>query len=141
MPCTPSWSLLLLQRSHLVKNFLTNPFSWWNYPEIYENAYRVSATFVNANNFAGYMEMVIPLLLGMLLTGLRRPKIIILVCLVFLLITALIFSFSRGAWISMFFGFVFMVTALLTNQNFNRKRLVTGIICGFLAASLFVSLS
>lgn len=122
----------------LVKNFLTNPFLWWDYPEIYKNVYRVTATFGNANNFAGYMEMVIPLLLGMFLTGLRRPKIIIMVCLVFLFITALIFSFSRGGWIGMLFGLVFMVIALLTNQHFNRKRLVAGIICGFLAVSLFV---
>jgi len=122
----------------LVKNFLTNPFSWWDYPEIYKNVYRVTATFGNANNFAGYMEMVIPLLLGMFLTGLRRPKIIIMVCLVVLCITAMIFSFSRGGWIGMLFGFVFMVIALLSSQHFNRKRLVIGIICGFLAISLFV---
>ena len=122
----------------LVKNFLTNPFSWWDYPEIYKNVYRVTATFGNANNFAGYMDMVILLLLGMFLTGIKRPKIIIMVCLVFLFITALIFSFSRGGWISIFFGIVFMVIALLTNQHFNRKKLVIGIICGFLAISLFV---
>ena len=122
----------------LVKNFLANPFPWWDYPEIYKNVYRVTATFGNANNFAGYMEMVIPLLLGMLLTGLRRPKIIIMGCLGFLFITALIFSFSRGGWIAAFFGLAFMVIALLTSRHFNRKKLVAGIICGFLAASLFV---
>ena len=122
----------------LVKNFLINPFPWWDYPEIYKNVYRVTATFGNANNFAGYMEMVIPLLLGMFLTGLKGPKIIIMVCLVFLFITALIFSFSRGGWIGMLFGLVFMAIVLLTNQHFNRKRLVAGIICGFLAISFFV---
>ena len=53
----------------LVKSFGANPFPWWDYPELHENTSRVAATFGNANNFAGYMEMVILLALGLLLTG------------------------------------------------------------------------
>ncbi|MBL6966794.1 MAG: hypothetical protein ISR62_00005, partial [Desulfobacteraceae bacterium] len=50
----------------LAKSSGTNPFPWWDYPELHEDAFRVAATFGNANNFAGYMEMVILLTLGLL---------------------------------------------------------------------------
>ena len=122
----------------LIKNFMANPFSWWNYPEIYKNEYRVTGTFVNANNFAGYMEMAIPLLIGMLLTGIRKTKMIVVICLLFLCLMALVFSFSRGGWISMMMGFFFMVIALVTNRYINKKRLLMWLTCGFLAACLFV---
>ena len=122
----------------LVKSFGANPFPWWDYPELSEDVSRVAATFGNANNLAGYMEMVILLTLGLLLTGLKTPRIMIMLCLIFLFIAALIFSFSRGGWIAALFGLAFMATALLTNRHFNRKILIAGIICGFLAVSLFV---
>ncbi|MBC8420953.1 MAG: O-antigen ligase family protein [Desulfobacterales bacterium] len=122
----------------LAKSSGTNPFPWWDYPELHEDAFRVAATFGNANNFAGYMEMVILLTLGLLLTGLKVPRIIMMLCLIFLFIAALIFSFSRGGWIAALFGFAFLVTALIANRRFNRKKLVAGITFGFVAISLFV---
>ena len=59
---------------------------------------RMNSTFVNRNHFAGYMEMVFALGLGFVLF---RPAIRTLIwasCL-FLILLALLFTVSRGAWI------------------------------------------
>jgi len=59
----------------LLKKFYGNPFLWWDYTDFQNTPDRLSSTFGNADHLAGYMEMTIPLLLGLLLTGLRGIKL------------------------------------------------------------------
>ncbi len=85
----------------LIKQSGTNPFPWWDYPDIPQNVSRLSATFGNANHLAGYMEMAIPLLLGFFLIDIKGIKLFMMICLSFLLLTTLILSLSRGGWIGL----------------------------------------
>lgn len=122
----------------LIKQSGANPFPWWDYPDIPQHANRLSSTFGNADHLAGYMEMTIPLLLGLFLTGFRGVKLFILIVLTAVLFAALILSFSRGGWIAAFIGLFFMAVALLFNRYVRKKRLIVLLAGGFLVLSFFV---
>jgi hypothetical protein len=74
----------------LFKRFGANPFPWWDYPDIRYLADRLSSTFGNSDHLAGYMEMALPLVLGLFLTGFRPGKLFLLTYLSCLLLTALV---------------------------------------------------
>ena len=122
----------------LFKRFGLNPFPWWDYSDLSFPPEFLSATFHNHNHLAGYLEMAIPLVLGLFLTGYSRGKLILMIYISFLLLTALVLSLSRGGWISGFLGLCFMAFALITSRHFRRKRLLAVLIGGSLALVLIV---
>lgn len=115
-----------------------NPFLWWEYPDLKYSADFLSATYGNHNHLAGYMEMAIPLLLGLFLMGFRGGKLLLLIFLTFLTLTALILSLSRGGWIGLLIGLVFMALALVTDRHFRNKRLIAALTGGFVALTFIV---
>jgi len=128
----------LLSIIGLLKKFCGNPFPWWDYTDFQNEPDRLSSTFGNADHLAGYMEMAIPLLLGLLLTGLRGIKLYLTIVLSVLLFMALIFSLSRGGWIGALIGLFFMSVALLFNPYFKSKRFVITLVCGFFVVAFIV---
>ncbi len=122
----------------LFKRLGFNPFPWWNYPDIKQTIPGLTSTYGNYNHLAGYMEMAIPLLLGLFLFGYRRTKVFFLVYLLFFLLTALLLTLSRGGWIGAFVGLAFMAVALLTNRHFKKKKLVAALTGGFFGVALIV---
>ena len=121
----------------IFKRFGVNPFPWWEYTDL-DYGDRLTSTFGCPNHLAGYMEMAIPLLLGLFLAGFRRLKLIFMLYLTFILFTALILSLSRGGWIGAFTGLVFMSVVLLKNRHFKNRRLITSIAGAFLGIALIV---
>nr|MBC8360787.1 O-antigen ligase family protein [Candidatus Desulfatibia profunda] len=123
----------------LFKHFDLNPFPWWNYTDL-KNAYigRLTSTFGCPNNLAGYLEMAIPFVLGLCLTGYRGAWLFLMIYIFLLLLTALVLTLSRGGWISGFLGLSFMAFALITSRDFRRKRLLAALIGGSLALVLIV---
>lgn len=124
----------------LFKYFGSNPFPWWEYSDIKQNANRLSATFGNPDHLAGYMEMTLPLVLGLFLFGFDRRKKFFLIYLSFLLLSALILSLSRGSWFALITGLTLMAAFLLFDRHFKSKRLVLAII-GLTLATVFIVLS
>lgn len=124
----------------LLKNFGTNPFPWWDYDDARIRLISDSflSTFGNRNHLAGYMEMAIPLVLGLLMTGYRGGGLFLLLYLTFIMFTALALSLSRGGWIGAAIGLSFMAVALITNRYFKRKVLLTAFIGGALALTFVV---
>jgi len=122
----------------LFKYFGSNPFPWWEYTDIGQSPYRLSATFGNPDHLAGYMEMALPLVLGLFLLGFERGKKFFLIYLSFLLLSALILSLSRGSWFASITGLTLMAACLLLDRYFKRKGLVLAIIGGTLAVSSIV---
>ena len=122
----------------LFKYFGFNPFPWWEYTDIGQSPYRLSATFGNPDHLAGYMEMTLPLVLGLFLFGFERGKKFVLIYLSFLLLTALLLSLSRGAWFGSITGLTLMAACLLFDRYFKRKGLVLSIIGVTLAAAFIV---
>jgi O-antigen ligase len=122
----------------LFKRFGANPFPWWDYAELKGNLSSVTSTFGNYNHFAGYLEMAIPLILGLFLTGFRRVKLFLMIYLTVVMLAALILSLSRGGWIGFLIALLFMAVALVTNRYFQRKKLMAALAGGFVVVALVV---
>jgi len=58
----------------LFKKFGANPFPWWDYGDLKYSPDFLSATYGNHNHLAGYLEMAIPLILGLFLTVIREEN-------------------------------------------------------------------
>ena len=122
----------------LFKRFGVNPFPWWEYSELKYPLSFLSATYGNHNHLAGYLEMAIPLTLGLFLTGYRGGKLSLVIFLTFIMLIALVLSLSRGGWISAFVGLVFMAICLLTSRYFKRKGFLIALIGGSVAIIIII---
>ncbi len=103
------------------------PFSWWDYPGQPEPQHFLTSTYFNYNHLAGYLEMIIPLLLGLLTSGLKKKKLIFCLIVLAFLATALILSLSRGGWIGALTGSAFFCLAFMYSRhslNLNRGFLI-----------------
>lgn len=122
----------------LFKRFGVNPFPWWEYSELKYRLSFLSATYGNHNHLAGYLEMAIPLTLGLFLTGYRGGKLSLVIFLTFIMLIALVLSLSRGGWISAFVGLVFMAICLSTSRYFKRKGFLIALIGGSVALIIII---
>jgi len=118
----------------LLKISGNNPFPWWNYAPGTLNLDLASgsSTFSNPNRFAGYMEMAFPLTLGMLFTGCKGGKRFLIVYLSLMMLIVLVFTRSRGAWISTILSITFITTLYVRNYPKNRFKLLAAAITGFI---------
>jgi len=94
------------------QRFLSLPHPWWADDKF------ISSTYVNHNHFAGYLEMSIPIALGMFYA---RKNVLSRISLAFCLaamITAFIFAQSRGAWISL------TAATLLVTYCLSRSKVI-----------------
>jgi O-antigen ligase len=93
--------------------------------------------FVNHNHFAGFVELISPPGLAMLLTGaVRRDKLPLLILLCVLPIGALALSASRGGITSFLFEFVLLIFLVRKKGEGRRHLLMAGslaLVAGFLA--------
>ena len=76
--------------------------SWWYNPRF------LSATYVNHNHFAGLMELVIPISVGMILSEKDAGKRSLYIYSFLILCVAFLLSMSRGAWFSLSLSMLFM---------------------------------
>jgi O-antigen ligase len=122
----------------------------------------VSGTFVNRNHFAGYMEMVIPLVIGLViakadlfsLMNLRwKDRIlrlsekglslsILLSVSVVVMAIAVVFSKSRSGVFLILFAFIlfFGMIVLFFKRSEDQKKLTRNFIAGMFIVIIFVSL-
>ena len=122
----------------LFKRFGANPFPWWDYAGLKGDLPSVSSTFGNYNHLAGYLEMAIPLILGLFLAGFRGVRLILMIYLTSLMLAAIILSLSRGGWIGCLLGLGFMAVALATNRYFEHRKLIAALTGGFLVVAVVV---
>ena len=122
---------LFLSTVGMLKRFDLLVFPWWDYAaELNEDhgAFSLSGVYVNRNHMAGFLEMAIPILLGLFLTRSRSIEVKTgMICLVLFLIVAQALTLSRGGWAATAGALVFMMTVLLSMKGFKQKGLVVGI--------------
>ena len=82
--------------------FLGWPSSWWADEGL------MASTFVNHNHFAGYLEMAIPLALGLFFAQNNALRRLGLACCTVIMVTAFVLAQSRGAWISLTLSVLFV---------------------------------
>ncbi len=124
----------------LFKKFGANPFPWWDYGDLGYGS-RLASTYGCPNHLAGYIEMTLPLLLGLFLLDFRPAIAFILGYLTLLLLVALMLSLSRGGWISAALGLAFMVGMLLKSRHFIRKRMLIAIVAGVVILAVIALVS
>ena len=124
----------------LFKYFGTNPFPFWEYTDLAQETDRLASTYGNPDHLAGFMEMALPLLLGLLLLGYSRGETILFLYIACMVLAALILTLSRGAWLGIAVALVFMAICLLKDRHFHRKRLLIAI-CGTTLAAVMIILS
>ncbi len=100
--------------------------SWW-----IPNKF-LASTYVNHNHFAGYLEMAIPLAIGINI-GLKKERFasainflglrIGLIMALIIMFAALFFSHSRGAWVSLFVSLVVMNIVLVRRGMLKKASL------------------
>lgn len=92
----------------------------------------VSATYMNRDHFAGYLEMVMPLSLGLLFTRISREKKALVLFLVLVMALAFVLAASRGAWLS------FSVSCLVLLPLFSRKKLLKSVVIGSIICGIIL---
>lgn len=121
-----------------LKLFGISPFPWWNYTDLSQNSHRLASTFGNPDHLAGYMEMALPLILGLFLKDYKGGRLFVMICLTILILAALILSLSRGGWIGSITCLIFMSFVLSTNRYFRHKGFLISMTVGLLAVALIV---
>ncbi|MBU4342660.1 MAG: O-antigen ligase family protein [Candidatus Omnitrophica bacterium] len=104
--------------------------SWWSSPVF------LSATFVNHNHFAGFIGLIIPLSIGMILSEKDTGKKALYIYSFLILSAAALLSMSRGGWFSLAISMFFMLGIILRK---GRIRFVTFIlILSAIAVGIFI---
>jgi O-antigen ligase len=124
----------LLSLLGLAARFDLSPLPYWRWLGFVPNPERTSATFANPDHLAGYLEMALPLGLGLLLTGGSPLRRALLVGLSLVIASALILTLSRGGWIAAAISLALMAIWLLAFRSFRRKRVLSLTVAGVLAA-------
>ena len=99
------------------------------------SGYKLSATFVNKNHFAGYLNMIIPFAITGIYLDKEIGKRIFLIYSLVIMLTAMLFTFSRGGWISLLFITIFLGITLF---NPEKKKLKWAAISFFMLPILFL---
>ena len=98
---------------------------------------RVSATFVNKNHLAGYLEMSMGLCAGLLLFKGTNKRLLLLVLFSFMA-SALMNSMSRGGWASAFLGMIILTVLYYRKKMVARIWIWTGTIAALSLAALLM---
>lgn len=121
------------------QRFGMNPFWWWRYEGLNVNSHFLSSTYGNHNHLAGYLEMSLPLLLGLFLTRTRRGMVLLLMIYgVGVIAIAHALALSRGGWLALALSLCFMGIALLAQQRFRSKKMLLTLAACILFLALFI---
>lgn len=107
---------IILSIYGLLQYYNILPHPWW------DKKYFLSSTYVNHSHFAGFLELVIPVTIGVMLQRNKNifKKIFLFIGLLIML-SAFIFTQSRGAWISFIITLPIMYIVFLKRKMINKK--------------------
>ncbi len=87
---------------------------WWL-------SYKLSATYVNKNHFAGYINMIIPFAITRIYFNRDAGKRMLVVYSLVVMFVAMVFTFSRGGWISLLLSSTFLCLTLFEPKKKKLK--------------------
>jgi O-antigen ligase len=96
--------------------FLTHSHHVWNAISPYPG--RAAGTYISPNNLAGFLEMLLPLVVAYILVGRMKPLTRILLGYTALVMAAgMVVTFSRGGWAAVGIGLLALLGILLRHRN------------------------
>ncbi len=95
--------------------------------------------FINKNHFAGYLEMVIFMTIGLLLTELDRQKRVIFSFIAITMIFTLFLSLSRAGLLSFFISLLVMFCLLRLRKAIRKKTVLIAVLVIFAFLFMFIS--
>jgi O-antigen ligase len=99
-----------------IYQFLTHSNRVWNFTSPY--AGRASGTYIAPDNFACFLEMLLPLAVAYILVGRMKPVTRILLGYATLVMFAgMVVSFSRGGWAAATIGLLALLLILVRHRN------------------------
>jgi O-antigen ligase len=113
--------------------------SFWTYDDLHYPDAFLSGVYGNHNHMAGYLEMVIPLLLALFLTRTRTGVWwCVLLGTVIMCTSGHILTLSRGGWIALVVSLTFMALVLMLHNRFRRKKLLALLFSSGVLLLLFI---
>ncbi len=104
----------------LIQFFTKESIFFWSRPE-WAKATFLNGPFVNYNHFAGYLELIIPLPIALVLTGAVRQTRMLYGFAAVVMVIAVVFSGSRGGMISLTVALLFIAVAGLNYTRVKRS--------------------
>jgi O-antigen ligase len=133
---------LLLSIIGMLKRFDILVFPWWDYSGEFgknHSGFSLSGVYVNRNHMAGFLEMVIPIFMGLFLTRSRPIEIRSgMICLALFLIVSQALTLSRGGWAATVGALVLMMASLLFKKDFRQKQLLISIAVGVMLVGIII---
>ncbi|MGB8369859.1 MAG: O-antigen ligase family protein [Limisphaerales bacterium] len=99
-----------------VYQFLTHSNRVWVYVSPYLG--RASGTYISPNNFAGFLEMLLPLAMAYVLVGRMNPVVrILLGYSALVMLAGMVVTFSRGGWVAVVVALLVLLGTLIFHRN------------------------
>ena len=96
--------------------FLTHSNRVWDYVSPYLG--RASGTYISPNNFAGFLEMLLPLATACVLVGRMKPVVrILLGYSALVMLAGMVVTFSRGGWVAVVVALLVLLGTLIFHRN------------------------
>jgi O-antigen ligase len=116
---------------YAVYQYLTHTNHVWIYLSPYPG--RASGTYISPNNFAGFLEMLLPLAVAYALAGRVKPLLRALLLYAAVGVMAgLVVTFSRGGWVAATIALLTLLSVLSCHRNHRWPAL--GLLIVFVAA-------
>ena len=101
---------------YAVYQFLTHSNRVWDYVSPYLG--RASGTYISPNNFAGFLEMLLPLATAYVLVGRMKPVVrILLGYSALVMLAGMVVTFSRGGWVAVVVALLVLLGILIFHRN------------------------
>jgi O-antigen ligase len=114
-----SFTLIFLAMAiscYAVFQFLTRSNQVWDYVSPYPG--RASGTYISPNNFAGFLEMLLPLAAALVLVGRMKPVVrILLGYSALVMLVGMAVTFSRGGWVAVIVALLVLLGTLISHRN------------------------
>ena len=101
---------------YAIYQFLTHSNRVWDYVSPYVG--RASGTYISPNNFAGFLEMLLPLATACVLVGRMKPVVrILLGYSALVMLAGMAVTFSRGGWVAVVVALLVLLGTLIFHRN------------------------
>jgi O-antigen ligase len=106
-----------------VYQILTHSNRVWDYVSPYLG--RASGTYISPNNFAGFLEMLLPLATAYILVGRMKPVVrVLLGYAALVMLGGMAVTFSRGGWVAAAVALLVLLGTLLFHRNHRLPALL-----------------